>query len=43
MEALSVMREQGRTIVRLASDDNFLRIQRTLLLEFALLERAARN
>jgi hypothetical protein len=37
MEALSVAREGGRTIVRIASDDNFLRLQRTLLLEFELL------
>ncbi len=36
MEALSVTREGGRTIVRIASDDNFLRLQRTLLLEFEL-------
>lgn len=36
MEALSVAREGGRTIVRIASDDNFLRLQRTLLLEFEL-------
>jgi hypothetical protein len=35
-EALSVAREGGRTIVRIASDDNFLRLQRTLLLEFEL-------
>jgi len=39
MEALSVARERGRTIVRIASDDNFMPIQRTLLLEFALVER----
>ena len=37
-EALSVAREGGRTIVRIASDDNFLRLQRTLLLEFELTE-----
>lgn len=36
MEALSVAREGGRTIVRIASDDNFMRLQRTLLLEFEL-------
>lgn len=36
MEALSVTVEGGRTIVRIASDDNFMSIQRTLLLEFAL-------
>lgn len=35
-EALSVTRENGRTIVRLASDNNFTTVQRTLLLEFAL-------
>ena len=35
MEALSVTREGGRTIVRIASDDNFMGAQRTLLLEFA--------
>jgi hypothetical protein len=43
MEALSVAREGGRTIVRIASDDNFMPIQRTLLLEFALLERGSRR
>ena len=43
MEALSVAREGGRTIVRIASDDNFLPIQQTLLLEFAWIERAARD
>jgi hypothetical protein len=36
MEALSVTREQGRTIVWIASDDNFSPLQRTLLLKFAL-------
>ena len=36
MEALSVAREGGRTIVRIASDDNHMTLQRTLLLEFAL-------
>ncbi|WP_129794485.1 esterase-like activity of phytase family protein [Sphingosinicella sp. CPCC 101087] len=36
MEALSVTREGGLTIVRIASDDNFIALQRTLLLEFAL-------
>lgn len=36
MEALSVTRESGRTIVWIASDDNFNPIQRTLLLKFAL-------
>ena len=38
MEALSVTREGGRTIVWIASDDNFNRLQRTLLLKFALIE-----
>jgi hypothetical protein len=36
MEALSVTREKGRTIVWMASDDNFMPIQRTLLLKFVL-------
>lgn len=36
MEALSVTREQGRTIVWIASDNNFNPLQRTLLLKFAL-------
>lgn len=36
MEALSVTRAQGRTIVWIASDDNFNPLQRTLLLKFAL-------
>ena len=40
MEALSIAREQGRTIVRIASDDNYLSLQRTLLLEFELDETA---
>ena len=40
MEALAVTREGGRTIVRIASDDNFMALQRTLLLEFALVETA---
>jgi hypothetical protein len=38
MEALSVTREEGRTIVWIASDDNLNPIQRTLLLKFALAE-----
>jgi hypothetical protein len=38
MEALSVSREGGRTVVWLASDDNFNPLQRTLLLKFALEE-----
>jgi hypothetical protein len=36
MEALSVGREGGRTIVWLASDDNFNPLQRTLLMKFVL-------
>ena len=36
MEALSVARENGRTIIWVASDDNFIPLQRTLLLKFAL-------
>jgi hypothetical protein len=44
MEALSVAREGGRTIVRIASDDNFMpMLQRTLLVEFALDEREVRR
>ena len=39
-EALSVSREAGRIIVRIASDDNFFPLQRTLLLEFELDESA---
>lgn len=35
-EALSVTQEQGRTIVWIASDDNFYWMQRTLLMRFAL-------
>ena len=38
LEALSVTREGGRTIVRIASDDNFMPILRTVLLEFAFNE-----
>lgn len=39
MEALSVDRERGRTIVWIASDDNFMPlVQRTLLMKFALAE-----
>ncbi|HET9427212.1 MAG TPA: esterase-like activity of phytase family protein [Allosphingosinicella sp.] len=40
MEALSIAREDGRILVRIASDDNYLALQRTLLLEFELDERA---
>lgn len=36
MEALAVTREGARTIVWIASDDNFLWLQQTLLLKFAL-------
>ncbi len=36
LEALSVTREGGRTILWLASDDNYNKLQRTLLLKFAL-------
>ena len=36
MEALSVEREGDRTILWIASDDNFSGLQRTLLLKFAL-------
>ena len=35
MEALSVTVEQGQTIVWIASDDNYMPLQRTLLLKFA--------
>jgi len=39
MEALSVTREGGRTIVWIASDDNYSRpLQRTLLMKFALVD-----
>ncbi len=38
MEALSVRQEWGRTILWIASDDNFNPLQRTLLLKFALEE-----
>lgn len=38
MEALSATRERGRTILWIASDDNFSPLQRTLLLKFALLD-----
>ena len=40
MEALSVTRDKGRTIVWIASDDNFSALQRTLLLKFELIEPA---
>lgn len=38
MEALAVGEENGRTILWMASDDNFNPLQRTLLLKFALIE-----
>lgn len=38
MEALSVTQEGGRTILWIASDDNFFPLQRTLLLKFALVD-----
>jgi hypothetical protein len=38
MEGISIGREGGRTIVWLASDDNFIDFQRSLLLKFALAE-----
>lgn len=37
MEALAVRAEAGRVFVYLASDDNFSRLQRTILLKFELL------
>jgi hypothetical protein len=36
MEGIAVHRDGGATVVSLVSDDNFSRLQRTLLLEFAL-------
>jgi hypothetical protein len=36
LEGLSVTREGGRTIVWITSDDNYLPLQKTLLLKFAL-------
>ena len=36
MEALSITREAGRTIVWMASDDNFMPLQQNLLLKFVL-------
>jgi hypothetical protein len=38
MEGISIGREGGRSIVWLASDDNFIDFQRSLLLKFALAE-----
>lgn len=40
MEALAIERRDGRTILWIASDDNFFALQRTLLLAFALEEPA---
>ncbi len=39
MEALAVEERNGRTIIWMASDDNFNPLQRTLLLQFELLDR----
>jgi hypothetical protein len=39
MEGLSVHRAGGETVLTLISDDNFSPIQRTLLLQFTLIER----
>lgn len=39
MEALAIDERDGRTIVWMASDDNFNPFQRTLLLQFELLDR----
>jgi hypothetical protein len=36
LEGLSLVQEEGRTVVWLASDDNYNPVQRTLLLKFAL-------
>jgi len=36
LEAISITREKGRTILWIASDDNFNPLQRTLLLKFAV-------
>ncbi len=38
MEAIAVAEENGRTILWMASDDNFSPLQRTLLLKFELVE-----
>jgi len=40
MEALSITESNGRTILWLASDDNFSLFQRTLLLKFELKQSA---
>jgi len=39
MEGLSITRENGRTMLWLASDDNYNPLQRSLLLKFELLDR----
>lgn len=41
MEALSIERANGRTILWIASDDNFNPLQRTLLMKFELMEEDA--
>jgi hypothetical protein len=38
LEGLAVHRNDGRTILTLVSDDNFSPLQRTLLLQFTLME-----
>jgi hypothetical protein len=43
MEAIAVSEEAGRTIVWIASDDNFSPLQRTLLLKFAMVAPLARR
>jgi len=42
MEALSIEQRHGRTIVWLASDDNFNPLQQTLLMKFALKDEPKR-
>ncbi|WP_052129532.1 esterase-like activity of phytase family protein [Sphingomonas sp. 35-24ZXX] len=41
MEGIAIDSERGRTIVWVISDDNYLNVQRTLLLKFVLNQRAA--
>lgn len=41
MEGIAVDREKGRTVLWLISDDNFVPLQRTLLLKFVLSEPAS--
>lgn len=43
MEGIAVAREDGRTVVWLISDDNFIIFQRTLLMKFALDENDAKK